>query len=418
MKKPRMNTKISRVHLKMLLNVAVCHYVELRYLLATSDKLTAYRAVDRAVSLEQMKEYTLEYRHNNNVSRTKYYCITKKGLRYLMEQGDRLPDNFAWIRYLKVPGNRIVSRGYRLHQEEMQRYLAISGTAYLMLLLPSAASPIFASSMRGEEIVNMEDQDRGKKLEAIVDDAKLSYAHLGREESEGAARPPLEFTNVFEIKQVLVEMTSRKEETYAGRYTGILETAEKSVLVYIGNRKGMAWSATATKPEFKAHHQFVSYKRSGNLRGDENHAILFVSNEHMLFNLYTNKYSRKFDESFALGKGFTSFTVFPVSDIGLSNLKDFMKGDVNIVYNEIIEQAVESGLFIRNEKNLRSTFPLVGNAGDFIAMGTFMDMVKVNRITEMQRTMPDKSFGLICYDWQASYYQRIAPQLNYYTIGN
>lgn len=254
----------------------------------------------------------------------------------------------------------------------------------------------------------------------IVDeDAQTNITNNAKNEIENESEIEIRFENVYDIKKKLIQITNKAKEFYAGRYTGILETENKSVLVYVyvGNGLyGMSWSNVATKTEFSAHHAYVTrcspYRGNNILKGGENHGVMLVTNAKTFADLYEDKKKKRKKENFA--EGFDSFIIIPLTKRGIDNLSDYMRENREEYENWIIEAAVLSGTYEQNKTGFYSLFPLLKEDIPY-SIGVFIDAIKINRIKKIVLKNQMK-YGIVCLDWQVDFYKRVMPDASYKTI--
>ena len=323
-------TKYQEAYLNLLINTAACNFVSKPFILAVSDQLTAYRVLKKALDNTHLKEHQLLQKRNSKLRRTSYYRITAEGLRYLSAQQTINTSRDSWVEHLGQIPNHFRTMLQPLNSERMARYLAVSGTVYLLRTVGIAARPIFTSAgmtERGDEPwYSIEAEDQKESLEQLIQKAMRSSAIevlVGNECAATECTEELQFWNTYEIKQMLSQASGSYSEYHGGRYTGILESPVRSVLLYIGNKAGMSWSGIATRPEFNAHHVFsVRFSPYRNLHGGENHGVMFVDNARTFTALYLDAMKKRKKEAFA--DLFNSFTIFPASRNGVECLLDYM----------------------------------------------------------------------------------------------
>lgn len=409
-------SKAKRAYDAMLLNIAACNFVSKPYLLAVSDKLTSYRALNKAIENGHLKELTLIQKLGGRKRTIKYYSITRDGVEYLAVNHRTFPPQYAWTKYLEPPEERMKTKLQPLNANRMARFLAVSGTNFLMAVSGVQTEQVFTSAAITEENLNvaapMPRENSHRNIEQIVTEAKQK----ARAEYGGNAKtdPGVVFHNSFEIKQVLAQGSGRYSDFRGGRYTGILESETRSVLVYVGSKGGMAWSTVATKPEFSALHTYsAKFSRYRNLPAGENHGVMFVDNARLFAALYLDEKAKRRSEAFA--EGFNSLFIFPISRIGNDSLLEYMDADDRRFEAAFISEAVASGIYELNHEGYTSLFPLRNQQGIPMAIGVFLDAVKLNRMRKIygKTNVP---YGIICYGWQIDFYRRVAPEAVYMTI--
>lgn len=409
--KPTLNYMI------MLHDIGICSCVGRAFVIASMKRATAYRQLDRAIKQGHIKENKLVVKLNSKSHQVYYYNITSAGLRYLSSNYAAMPVDYEWLKYIRVSTNRLKIKMQPLNVERMIRFLNISGTSFLMATIGAEMSDVFTTRVfksEEEEGPCINDQP-ASSLDAIITDARRRYLDLNQgAQKSSTALHSMAFHNAIDIKRVLAEEGKDYSDFHGGRYTGILESQYRTVLVYVGSRTGMAWSQTASKPEISALHAYsVRYAKKHTLMGGENHGIMLVENAKSFYDLFTDKKKKRKREVFA--ERFDSFVVFPISNAGLENLTDYMDCDTATYEHELVAAAKQSGVYRDNASGHTRLFPLVNEDNTPMAIGTFIDAVKINLIRRIYAKTAI-TYGIICYDWQMDYYNRVAPEAVLMTI--
>ena len=399
------------VLLTMLSGLARCDYVARGYLLAASDKITAYRALKAGITKGYMSESTVTQKIRGKTYRTRYYSLTMEGAEYLSEHEALLHGESQSQRILDASGKAYGKRP-SLSADKMARYLSVSGTAFLMTLIGAAVSPITpATGERKNGAPSTDRTDREENTDGWIAQALDDFPNFS---TEGDAVGKYVFRNSYEVKKAVSGRAEQYGGYHAGRYTGILESPQKSVLVYVGARGGMSWSKIATKPEFGAHHAYsVHYSDYKNLPGGENHGIMFVQNARTFADLYLDTAGKRKDDEFA--DRFDSFIIFPIDCSGVANAMEFADNKVAEYEHEIVVTAIKSGVCEKNTSGYTSLFPLRSAGGVPTAVGAFIDCVKLNRIRKVYEKT-GIACSMICYPWQVDFYRRVIPNAKFVTL--
>ena len=405
---PKIHAALHRI----LSGLARYQFISRSFLLTSSDKQTAYRALQKGLSQELIKEFTLVQKVGGRTFRSGYYGITGQGLQYLLENDDMISSGL-WGNGDELQARIAESgRAPSLQSEKMARYLSISGTAFLASLMGASTSPIFPPSGQKKSGQTTADGSEADDEESLPEE--MIQAERPENNTRISGNSGFDFLNAYEIKRLLAEKVGQYSGYHAGRFTGILESEAKSVLTYTGSKGGMSWSRVATKPEFKAHHVYsAKYSAHKNLPGGENHGIMFVQNARSFANLYLDVAHKRKEDMFA--DQFNSFVVFPVDSYGVINALEYMEIDLADYERQFAEAAIQSGIYEANTSGYTSLFPLKTINGVPMTIGVFIEGVKLNRL----RTIFEKTgaaYGVICYQWQIDYYQRVIPEAIFMTI--
>lgn len=402
-----------RTYTTLLFNTLIFGVVSRPYLMTLMpSQSTAYRVIAVAEEANHIRQYsamgTASWGRRQEFH---FYGITKEGIQFLVDHYMVLPPEKQWVQFLD-PSVRLRAKGLCSTERSMKRYLGVSGTAYMMAVLGIDAEPI-SPSMRPTEF----GQDTGGELDRCIAEAKGKY--IGQKQNLNgmqSQQTDLKFSNAMQVKTALVQLMGDPTPFYAGRYTGILESPLRSVLIYVGNKEGMAWSKTALKPEVLAYRAFVNRVSGVNtVEVGDTQGILFVENAKMFADIYLDKAGCRRGGPFAAG--FRSFIIFPISRIGLEQLEQYMYTDLKEYEQELADAAVRSGLYTENKDASRcgGLFPLKNQRGTPMYIGTFLNTVTLSKLRRIAKT-PGADVGIICYEWQIDYYRRVVPKATFMTV--
>ena len=405
---PKIHAALHRI----LTGLAQYQFISRSFLLTSSDKQTAYRALQKGMAQGFIKEYTLANKIGGRIFRSGYYGITGLGLQYLLDHDDMISFGLRGDRDELQARIAESGRAPSLQSEKMARYLSISGTAFLASLMGASTSPIFPPSGQKKSEQTATDCSDPDDVESLPEE--MNKAGFSDDSTRISGNNGFVFLNAYEIKRLLAGNVGQYSGYHAGRFTGILESETKSVLVYTGSKGGMSWSKVATKPEFKAHHVYsAKYSAYKNLPGGENHGIMFVQNARSFANLYLDVAHKRKEDMFA--DQFNSFVIFPVDSYGVINALEYIEIDLADYERQFAEAAIQSGIYKANTSGHTTLFPLKNLNGIPMTIGVFIEGVKLNRL----RTIYEKTaaaYGVICYQWQIDFYQRVIPEAIFMTI--
>ena len=240
-------------------------------------------------------------------------------------------------------------------------------------------------------------------------------------EAEATNRYPNEkkdivFHSSREIKSVLNSNIKTASSTLVSRdlmicrYSGLLESCFNSLLLYVPNAMGMDWRERIVRKELATQMAFAKlFSKFGPIRYDHQHGAVLVQNEKMLGDIFFDKQHRR-GENEVLGRSFNKFYIISLDKGGMNDLRTIMTNDLNKMRQHIIEAAIRSGVYQKNDKLSTELFPLKNKDGVLIADGTIMDLVQINAIEALASHLPDLQYGVLCQKRQLPYYQRIMPK--------
>ena len=404
--------KIQAALQNILIGLTQNGFITRAFLLAASDKQTSYRALQKGMAQGYVKEFSFAQKVSGRTFRSGYFGITERGLQYLMESDVEAAGVELFGKDFMRKRIAESGRSPSLQSDKLARYLSVSGTAFLASLMGYATNPLTPAA--GSKRLKQDSKEYMDTVDEVnaIDSRFAAESMEGHSESAGNGRQS--FWNAYEVKEILAGDSGQYSAFHAGRFTGILESNEKSVLVYVGAKGGMSWSKVATKPEFKAHHVYsAKYSKLKNLPGGENHGIMFVQNARLFANLYLDAAGKRKEDLFA--DRFNSFAIFPVDIHGVANALEYMEIESSDYERQFTEAAIQSGIYEANISGFASLFPLKNGNGVPMAIGVFIDAVKLNRLRSIY-VKTNSAYGIICYPWQIDYYQRVIPEAVFMTI--
>ena len=388
-------------------------------------------------------------------------------------------------------------------EERMTRFFRVTTAAYIAYICGMKSAPVYTSqslyeNMKYNTVVDifMEDIERAMEekethLQNFVTQAMMNMNGIKQEENGNICLnidSEVIYTNVYDIKKKMVEKFGIRSEVQGGRCCGIIEAPLKSAIFYMGVKIGITWSEWTIKRDIELFRNYLkAFGQYHNVTTGEYHAVIFVDNARMFEDLYKDKKEKNQKGSY-IGKGFHSFTAFPMSYQGIRQLKSLLEITPKAFEDEVAAIAVGSGEFAYNEEGNIDVFPLrriedvpvkkiivkeESEANKEIeedkiteevkeasqerkrkkrkkkgkkkkeevkekkkkkeeeyeieivtcevkyAIGLFLDIVKCRRIDlNFKRMQSDYKLGIICYEWQKEYYQRIFPEAVFEILQN
>lgn len=430
---PHKSKPYSQAYNIFLFYLAVNTSLSRDFIVPLSDnERTSYRNISRALKRGHIQEKKISYKSQSRGYRNTYYTLTPEGLRYLTQDNIDLPESMQWIQTVEFPDKRIVTTGAYLNPEKVNRFLSVSGSALMCSLAGAYSLPLTVPEYDTEN-----DSRTIERAAKVIKDTYMNLTGIGQNFSVSALKEDngAYFWDVYTVKNLLAG--NEKAATSAmriGRYTGILESHSKSVIVYVGNKGGMAWTETATHSERNAHHRFDSvYSLYKKLDMSSNHAVMFVENERMFESLYRGSHKDSIksqkrspnsstvsklskSKDCQLGYGYDSFVVFPTTRDGVYNLAQYISDTTSILLSTLVSLAVQSGVYTENTGKLSSMFPLITRNGKYVFIGVFIDTVGLHNLIDLTEWLHIDDYCILCYKWQAYYYRRVLPESVQYML--
>ena len=231
------------------------------------------------------------------------------------------------------------------------------------------------------------------------------------------------FHSAMEMKYTIVSSTTHInfEDIQRGRYTGIIDSHFKSLMLFSAPLFGMSWSAWIKSPETNAYSLWLKTKAvptPAQQRKSGSTAALFVKNAGQFANLYHDIYNAQgsIDEKNNFGGDFEHFYIVPVSNEGVIQLKQLLFNSEPELLANITESAVTSLGYLRSsdQPQRKKCFSLTTPDGDEVAVGFMLDSKTMLQIEAAALAEPGRNFGVLCYEWQLPYYEKIMPSNVWY----
>ena len=393
----------------ILILLSQTQYLTRRTILLLKEKPNkGYYAINHLLDLGYIKEKRIKIKFKKKYLMETCYQITTEGVNFLNLKSQSILKNneddpyYQWIRYLpKVQELRNGGRGG--NHELIARHLPLSTLTTIAFLLEMSYAPVYVKETDEQNL-------EPNTLQAVVSGAmKKDPENVDDENGYVFLNPESEirFTNSKVVKQELDRNHQDINALQFGRYVGIIESPNKSLLVYGPSKTGIGWSKNTTDSEIKAFKFYLKkhglYTESLPVHVD---ASLFVDNAKMFENILKDKAEKR--KNNILGEGIREFTVFPLSNEGVKNFESYINISGDMYNKAFVEQAVKSGIYKENKNTLiKDIFPLIdSDDGSYVYNGSFIDIRMLEKLRNYLSTH-DVKFKILCYDFQIEYYSRI-----------
>lgn len=438
-------------------------------LLNFSD-ITIYYAIQRGLDEKTISTSSIRYRRGKGERKhiLTYLTITQSGIHYLATQ---CAQHVGWLKYLPNDLAKVRIRGVRCAMAQVERFTRMSIAAQAASAIGASVKPMYltmdkeaaagyhipehadssASTLDSDnratwwmdeafaedsldDIFLDEDGEVEEQNDILFEDDSIDtsddrepqlllstivYSAMG--EAGTKNRYPNEKMDIIfhssrEIKSVLNSNIKTASSTLASRdlmicrYSGLLESCSNSLLLYVPNAMGMDWRERIVRKELATQMAFAKlFSKFGPIRYDQQHGAVLVQNEKTLEDIFFDRQHRR-GENEVLGRAFNKFYIIPLDKGGMDDLHTIMTKDLNKNHQQLVEAAVKSGVYQRNDKLSAELFPLKNQDGVLIADGTIMDLVQINAIEALASHISDLQYGVLCRKRQLPYYQRIMPR--------
>lgn len=448
-------------------------------LVITKDQSSVYQAIDKAVRAKHIKEYSVTIKVNNRNHKLTYFGITKHGVNYLSRIDSKLPEEMSWVQAIPWQEKNIDLFGSSRMSARTYRHLRTSVANVFFGAAGAETFPLFVKPPTqddddiddpAEVEIQTEDfeltpfansdfiypESDGWEGTPELDPTELSEAILLPEQRKEVAdhefaKPPeksqrvplglileelfktfegteqnfngaiknpgseIKFYHSRKLSQMFAEKQHQPsvKNTIWGRETGIVESPLKTVLVYTGDKRGMSWSNFHMEIERREYNQFGSVSTYHNVDKMSTPAILLVENPKMFKDLYDDTKGKRRKEPF--GNKLGSLLIIPDNRDGVGNAYQYLTTNTDDLNSKIINDAIQSGAFIKRVGRYDRVYPLKTVNGINMAIGVYIDGIQIRMMQEANENLKEP-YGVICYGWQSEYYKRVLKDVEIIVI--
>lgn len=347
-----------------------------------------------------------------------YIQITEKGLIYLADKGSDLFEQAISTHNLAIFTNAEI-------RQKARKKLGDISTATIMSYSAGANIPINTfGSMRDEEsgdaIFESTEYENQKEYslkhfynENITSDLAPT---VFQNQCDSNANDYLIFYTSGYIKNYLAGKSAKGNyrDFMSGRYTGILDSKQKSLMLFCAPWFTMPWSDKLTKAESRAYDFWTHTSALTDYyqqKETQRTAALIVNNARE-FAYHYNTFDRANKKTDVFGGVFDHMYIIPNSEEGVRLLQWLMFNTDQQISDTIVGYSLESGQF--SEDQSVPMFPLLNHRGEKTAVGLSLDAKQIKKIETYVRAHGDQAFQILCLDWQEDYYSRVMPpNVNY-----
>lgn len=372
--------------------------------------------VKKATGAKHIKEIRAEESRKQESKSQTLYVITKYGIAFLAEQNDCLRE------LLEADAELQIYSDYECRTPTRQRIAAMT-TAVVLSHCAGASIPaeVFGGIRADDGDVCADDENRGKQKRGVYTLRDYYCDYTAKNEIDDLApflpehqpgdRGYMVFVDRTTVKQRISEEFFGQNDFRPGRYAGMLESANKSLMLYTAPKFSMSWSKWLTDAEINAYRlwgrtQSITQRAQRNAAGET--AALIVANAREFAYHYMGE-KRKREKHEVFGGGFSRLYIIPNDPAGARYLAWLMMSNDADVESALAEFAVKSGHYrIAAGSGMLSN--LYSPHDDVEAIcGLVLDAKQIDRIAYILSKNPAKRYEIMCLDWQVDYYMRVLP---------
>ena len=392
------------------------------------DRSRRDRFVKKAIKEGHVKSRTIKVRKQNEKKQETFFVITKAGLYDLTQCGTDswwsqvIPEAYDSFRLFEVQERR--QEGYfRLLRKTSVLTMAESAGAYIPI---EAYTEVKARAFDFDDLSDQEDAAMSEITwpeflrNNLSQESYEKHSFLVMNNSDERLSSFAVFHSAMSMKTEIAKSVSHitSADVQRGRDLGISDSHVKSLRISAVSTFGMSWNEWMKKPENNAYavwskaHAVASQSQ---LSKSGWTAALLVKNPRQFASLYHDSgegEDAQHDISKnSFGGDFAHFYIIPVSNEGVIHLKQLLFNSEPELMASIIDSAVTALGYTRseNQPQRKKCFSLVSPEGDEVSVGFMNDAKTMLQIEAAALAEPDKNFGVLCYEWQLPYYEKIMP---------
>ena len=370
------------------------------------DKATYYR--QKALADGHVRKQTI-YTDGEKRAPLTVFCLTQSGFEYICAH-DRCLDELFEPDSAPFP--------YPLHNRmEMKKdkklRLVRRSTALVLAHKAGSAIPPENYTTLIRDIA--QDSETYSLTEFIRDNLTTEiYKYLNPYEYHAQASEIVFHTDLcMKVAAGGINHAANIQDYMSGRYSGIVDSKKKSVLLYTAPPAGgLSWTKWRVDKEELCYRIWVKLHQQENLteiRRSGSCAALIVDNPKTFYRLYYNTDKTPSSKSLTFGDPFAHFYILPSTPEGAHQLHWLMTTNDEDVNRQLISKAVKSGRFSQNLQFFVGLFPLINQYKDYTALGFHLDAKVIHTIEQKARENSDKNYCILCFAWQAEYYEKVMP---------
>ena len=425
--------KIPMVHsyYQAMTVIALLRVVNSRTLtLLFQDHTLRSHFVQKALSKKHIRKMTVQERVNNERKSLTLFSITMKGLNYIAQKDSGLYELLFYQPNIAV---------FNLMESKASVRVKLATISNTTVIAHSAGANIPSSSfgsIQNDAMEREEEDDEPQDAEKIKADRTYSLRDFYRDYLD---EDSLIVSNAFEaehaeddddymvfyergaIKSMLSQESERGDikDFQSGRYTGILDSHFKTVMMYVAPLYTMPWSRWLVNAELNAYRMWGRTYSITDIRRQSKNltmAAVIVNNARdFAYHFLGAKRRREKGEVF--GGAYAHVYVIPNDHIGIRFLNWLMLIEDDSIRKEMAEMAIRSGNYSENDTRSAAPFILRSRSGIETAVLLTMDTKQMLPIHYYASEKKETELQVICFDWQEDYLKRVLPQnISYWPI--
>ena len=386
------------------------------------DSKTITLEYDESSYAYDLKQKALKNNHIRKINITKrertihsvtLYALTREGFDYLIQHDSNIIQSLG----MNEVENYLTVQPRSERKAERQLKLARDTAALTLSAKAGAVIPYSNYTVTLRETDDESTTDTNYSIREYIRDVLTEEAFVGMGLYENVLKESSDmiFYNSTYVKSKASDASNiaSSRDYLAGRYSGIIDSHLKSVILFTAPMFGMRWQKWQTDKEMSAYNMWLKTHSTfdiNKLSEVGRCAALIVDNAKQFKNLYQNIDNAKRESEVSFGGTYNHFYILPLTNDGARHLRWLMHTNDHEINEGAVKDAIESGAFYRNDKGRSRLFPLLDEEDNQTALGFQLDAKKIMAIEQSAILTPSDTFTVLCFKWQEPYYEAVLPE--------
>ena len=386
------------------------------------DSKTITLEYDESSYAYDIKQKALKNNHIRKIQITKrertihsvtLYALTREGFDYLIQHDSNIIQSLG----MDEVENYLTVQPKSERKAERQLKLARDTAALTLSAKAGATIPYSNYTVTLRETDDDSTTDTSYSIRKYIRDVltEEAFVSMGLYENVLKESSDMIFHNSTYVKSKASDASNiaSSRDYLAGRYSGIIDSHFKSVILFTAPMFGMRWQKWQTDKEMSAYNMWLKTNSTfdiNKLSEVGRCAALIVDNAKQFKNLYQNIDNAKREAEVSFGGTYNHFYILPLTNDGARHLRWLMHTNDHEINEGAVKDAIESGAFYRNDKGRSRLFPLLDEEDNQTALGFQLDAKKIMAIEQSARSTPSDAFTVLCFKWQEPYYAAVLPE--------
>lgn len=379
------------------------------------DDTKASRYRKKAINNNHIKKRSVTEHSDGRRAESTIYTLTKQGFQYLSERDQNI---IALLQLDDLPlGVTFNAKTESGVQNRMRQ--ARKASAVVIADRIGASIPIqnYTSIDNNEYAGEAEDAAQQSVMEYLAQTmTNKAYQSIGLYKHTDPSQCQIAFYNASCVKSfanVGSSHVSTAADYISGRFSGVMESQDKTVMIFVPPSFGMGWYTWITRRERAAYNIWTKRRQVTPIDKQKKSgacAALVVDNPRDFYNIYRDTKHKQQSDTDEFGGEFDHVYIVPLSVDGAKHLRWLMTTDDQAINSRIATDAIRSGAYKKYTGAYESLFPLMNVSNNRVALGFQFDGKHLLKVENFANKFPHEQIEFLCADWQVPYYERVLPE--------